>query len=163
MGVKEPEHLHWTIKDAQAVVWSGYQDDQATLNALRIVAERLTTPFALDGLAPWQRDELIAARRRLDQLAGWFADQRLLDLIPLGEAPYPSTKDSLRHLGRGIAHVAGVPVHAVQLKARQRQLANAASPQLLEPPSGAPQPSRGSARHWWRAVPVKGSASRVDT
>lgn len=51
---------------------------------------------------------------------------------------------------------------AVQLKARQRQLADAASPQLLEPPSGAPQPSRGSARHWWRAVPVESYAGRDD-
>lgn len=162
VGLKEPEHLYWTIKDAQAVVWSEYQD-QATLDALRLSGQRLTTPFALDGLAPWPRDKLIPTRRRLDQLAGWFAEQRLLDLIPLGEAPYPSTKDSVRHRGRGIAHVAGVPVHAVQLEARQRQLADAASPQLLEPPSGAPQTSRGSARHRWRAALVKDAAGRVDT
>lgn len=43
--LKQPEHLYWTIKDAQAVVWSEYQDDQATLDALSLSAQRLTTPF----------------------------------------------------------------------------------------------------------------------
>ncbi len=66
----------------QTVIKSEFEDDQALIDALRVVAHCLTTPTALDGLAPWQRHALTTARSQLDELAGWFADQRCSTSLP---------------------------------------------------------------------------------
>jgi len=103
----EPDHLAWTIEDAQSSMAAENEDDQSIADDLRAAFDQLTTPRAHDGLAPWQREELVEARSRLGELAGWFADQRMLDLVPLGEVPYPTAKESLRHLSDSVSDLAG--------------------------------------------------------
>ncbi|MGH3468619.1 MAG: hypothetical protein ACRDQF_12930 [Thermocrispum sp.] len=105
--LNEPEHLTWTLEDARAAVAAEIEYDQAIVDSLRAVADTLTKPQLHDGLAPWQRRELTEARSKLDDLAGWFAQQRVLDLAPLGEAPYPSAKESFRHVTRNVGDLAG--------------------------------------------------------
>lgn len=115
----ERGHLTWTIVDAQAAIAAQYSDDQSIVDALRLVADRLTTPLPLDGLAPWERDDIGTARTKLDELAGWFSDQRTLELTPLGEAPYPTVKESFRVARHGIGQVAGRSVGAVRKRMRR--------------------------------------------
>jgi hypothetical protein len=98
VAANEPGHVDWTIADAAEVLRSSQRDDQAIIDELRAVAERLTTPSALDGLAPWQRRDLQQARSDLDELSSWFASQRLLDQEPMTVLPYPTVGDSLRHV-----------------------------------------------------------------
>lgn len=110
----EPDHLPWTVADTQAALAGQYADDQSIVDALRLVADRLTTPLPLDGLAPWERDDFERARTRLDELARWFADQRVLELAPLGDSPYPTVRESFRVASRGIGEIAGRSVEAVR-------------------------------------------------
>jgi hypothetical protein len=112
--VNEPEHLAWTLEDARAAVAAEAEDDQEIVDALRAVADELTTPQSYDGLAFWQRRELTDARSKLDELATWFAHQRVLDLAPLGEAPYPTAKESFRHVTREVGDLAGRSFDAVR-------------------------------------------------
>lgn len=121
--VDEPSHLPWTIEDAQTAIKAELDDDQALVDAVRLVADRLTTPMALDGLAPWQRNALTTARLQLDDLAGWFADQRLLDITPLEAVAYPSPKQSLQHVGRSLSDLAGRTFDAARDRRRGRSQA----------------------------------------
>src|SRR5207302_1999592 len=41
--LNEPDHLTWTVEDAQASIAAQNEDDQLVADALRAVAERLTT------------------------------------------------------------------------------------------------------------------------
>ncbi len=136
--VNEPEHLHWTLDDAQAAIKSQYEDDQSIVDALHVVTERLTTPSVLDGLAPWQRRQLSNARAQLDDLAGWFADQRLLDVVPLGEMPYPSVADSFRHIRRSTGELAGRSFDAVRGRVRRGGGDGIEEPE--PPPPASPPP-----------------------
>lgn len=115
----EPEHLAWTIEDAEAALASETDDDQMIADALRAVADELTTPHSYDGLAPWQLPELTHARLKLDELAAWFADQRVLDLAPLGEARYPTAKESVRDLTRNVGAIAARSVDVVRDRLRR--------------------------------------------
>lgn len=133
----EPAHLSWTIEDAQRAIQLQYDDDQSLADALRFVADRLTTPAALDGLAPWQRGALTSARTQLDDLVGWFADQRLLDVAPLEASTYPSAKESIRHIRRGLSELAGRSLDVARERTR-RDVALEANSAGLTP---APQPS----------------------
>jgi hypothetical protein len=118
--VNEPAHLSWTVEDAHTAIASENEDDQAIADALRAVADQLTRPQAFDGLAPWQRRELTEARSKLDELVSWFADQRVLDLAPLGEAPYPSATESFRSIARTVGDVASRSLDTVRERVRRR-------------------------------------------
>lgn len=132
--MSEPEHLPWTLEDAGAAIAAETEDDQAIADALRVVADKLTRPQWHDGLAPWQRRELTDARSQLDELALWFARQRVLDLAPLGEVPYPTAKESFRQVARGVGELAGRPFDAV--RNRLGRVRGSDMPEL--PPPGTP-------------------------
>lgn len=101
----EPEHLAYTISDAQTFLRDSTREDQLLLGELRSVAAAVTEPRPLDGLAPWQHRELAAARTDLQDLCDWFADQRSLDLTPLDAADFPSWKDSVKVVGRATKYI----------------------------------------------------------
>jgi hypothetical protein len=134
--INEPDHLTWTIEDAQASIAAQNEDDQLVVDALRVVAERLTTPMEYDGLAPWQRHELSDARSKLDDLAAWFADQRMLDLVPLGMAPYPTVRESLGNVTRNVEEVAGRSLDRLRKRIRGGDSDTA---ELERPPADPPR------------------------
>ena len=133
----EPTQQEWTLNAAQAAIKWQLQDDQAIADALHAALDRLTTPSLFDGLAPWQKPELIDARVKLNDLALWFADQRLLEFVPLGQAPYPSFTDSLRQVRRSFEQIAGGPVGTLRLQLRRRDH----RPTRPELPPPTPPPS----------------------
>ena len=83
------------------------EEDQLLVERLWTISDRLTSPVELDGLVPWQRAALRAARTELDDLNAWFADQRLLDLEPLSDVTYPSVRQSLVRVRRNAESLGG--------------------------------------------------------
>lgn len=104
------------------------------LDELRLVVDSLTTPAMHDGLAPLQSQRLTRASQRLDDLAGWFAEQRTLDLVVNERSLRPGVRDSMAH----IAEEASSRASTVFSKLRRRGRGDGDSPPELPPTTPPP-------------------------
>ena len=119
---RERTHLDWTLNDTRTVLERSLTDDEVVLATLRLVADRVTTPKTLDGLAVWQRNSAMRARTELDQLVGWFAHERHLEPEPLSEVAFPTAGDALRHIRDGAASVVSRAAKALPVGSQRRAM-----------------------------------------
>jgi hypothetical protein len=90
----EPDHLESTLADARAALAGDTESDQALVESLDRVLGTLLRPSGLEGFSPIQAPRLRAAGDDMSEMLTWFADQRLLDRVPVEVEEMPGVKDS---------------------------------------------------------------------
>ena len=87
--------------------------DQRLVDALCGAVDRLLEPSGWEGFAPLKRRQLEDDGRELDELAGWFSDQRNLDLTASSHDSLPEFRASIEKAKGTIATAAKATAKAV--------------------------------------------------
>lgn len=99
----EPTQIAAVTSDIHKNLRALNQADQALVDLLQDVSDRLTAPTGYEGLAPFQKQRLKREVAELDELSLWFCTQRHLDDRP-GERPeYVGISESLAKVRATIA------------------------------------------------------------
>jgi hypothetical protein len=100
-----------TLDELDREIESQRESDQGILDLLVTFTARITDPRAYDGLDPLSTQRLFRQRADLEDLAEWFAAQRLLDIESDESEAFPSFWTSIQYVAgktaNGAASLAG--------------------------------------------------------
>ena len=101
VATHEPEALAVTIGDARAQLDSVAQAEQLLIDGLLSAAQELLRPTGYEGFLPLERRRLRKRGDEINELVGWFAEQRHLDAEDF-VAEYPTLRESAREARRTV-------------------------------------------------------------
>lgn len=109
----EPTATAAITSDIQQQLDALTQADQRLVGTLQDVADRLTSPTGYEGLAPLQKRRLRKHVGQLDEMTGWFCEQRHLDDRPFERPELAGMPESISKVGDTIADAARTTTRAI--------------------------------------------------
>lgn len=102
----EPAATSAVTSDIRRQLETLSQSDQALVEMLQDVADRLASPTGFEGLAPLQKRRLSKHLAQVDEMSHWFCEQRNLDHRPSERPELARMSESLGKVGETIAGAA---------------------------------------------------------
>lgn len=102
----EPAATAAVTSDVHQQLAAFAEADQALVDLIQDVADRLASPTGYEGLAPLQKGRLRRHLGRLDEMGRWFCEQRHLDDRPIERPELARLPESLGKVGGTISSAA---------------------------------------------------------
>ena len=109
----EPAATAAVTSDIHQQLASFAEADQALVDVIQDVADRLASPTGYEGLAPLQKGRLRRHLGRLDEMGRWFCEQRHLDDRPIERPELARLPESLGKVGDTISGAARTTTNAI--------------------------------------------------
>jgi hypothetical protein len=141
----EPAATAAVAADIQQQLAALTQADQALVDLLQGIADQVSSSTGYEGIAPLQKRRLIKHVAQLDDMSGWFCDQRNLDALPAERPELAGLPESLLRIRYAMAGAARDRTRAiVQSPSRIRNRREIA--RTMDEPAEISTPADGGVR-----------------